>query len=239
MTQQMVKSKNNKVGVQDSLPTSCKLLAISSSGGFVALFTVLIAGIILTMAIGIANVTYKELVLSSEARDANIAFFAADTGAECALYWDIGNNTNVFYTGQLNPIYCNDQTISFSTPSLDMYMFEFAPTLDTCAVVSVNKNFPIDVNGVSVSHTRITSRGFTAQCTGDGSFQPVLSPKSIERSVRATYPNPVIVLPPGGGGPGGSGSLGGPGGGGVPSGGGSGDTVVDLPGGPQIQSLTP
>jgi hypothetical protein len=171
------------------------------------------------MAIGIANVTYKELVLSSEARDANIAFFAADTGAECALYWDIGNNTNAFSL-QLNPIYCNDQIIYFTEPALDTYMFEFNPTADTCAVVTVEKNLLIDVNNVPVSHTRITSRGFTAQCTGDGSFQPALSAKSIERSVRATYPNPVIVLPPGGGVPGG------PGGGGIvlPPGG-SGDSL--------------
>ena len=60
-----------------------------SQKGFVALFAVLLATVVLSISIGIANISYKEVVLSSAAREANSAFFAADSGAECLLLHDL------------------------------------------------------------------------------------------------------------------------------------------------------
>jgi hypothetical protein len=168
----------------------------SKTRGFVALFTVLIAGIVLAMAIGIASVTYKELVLSSEARDANIAFFAADTGAECGLYWDIGQN--VFNNNGQPSINCVGDSPSISD-NYPIYEFEFSPTADllTCTIVTINKQHDPN-NDPTATFTRVTARGFNAPCTG--SLMAPVGSRTIERSVSATYPNPVIVLPPGGGG---------------------------------------
>jgi len=55
----------------------------------IALFVaVLTAGIALAIGAGVMNITLKELKLSLLGRESTEAFFAADTGFECALYWD-------------------------------------------------------------------------------------------------------------------------------------------------------
>lgn len=56
--------------------------------GFVLAFALLLSSVVLALAFGIFNILLKELVLTSSARDSQIAFYAADSGVECALYWD-------------------------------------------------------------------------------------------------------------------------------------------------------
>lgn len=60
----------------------------TTKSGFAMLFTVLVISIIMSLAIGIANVTFKQNLLSSIAKDSLIAFYAADAGVECGLYYD-------------------------------------------------------------------------------------------------------------------------------------------------------
>ncbi|HXK40184.1 MAG TPA: LamG domain-containing protein [Candidatus Paceibacterota bacterium] len=57
--------------------------------GFTLFYAVLTASLLLAIGIAIFNITYKELILSSGARESSNAFYAADTGLECALYWDL------------------------------------------------------------------------------------------------------------------------------------------------------
>lgn len=61
----------------------------SRQQGFAMLFTVLIVSIILSLAIGISNVTYKQNLLSSIAKDSQVAFSAADDGIECGMAYDL------------------------------------------------------------------------------------------------------------------------------------------------------
>jgi hypothetical protein len=68
-----------------------------SPPGFAMLFAVLVSSVLLSIGISIFNLTIKELILSSSGRESQFAFYAADTGAECAIYWDF-RGTNVFAT---------------------------------------------------------------------------------------------------------------------------------------------
>jgi uncharacterized protein (UPF0333 family) len=56
--------------------------------GIALLMAVLIAGIFFVISSAVYKIALIELVLSSTGRDSQFAFYAADTGAECALYWD-------------------------------------------------------------------------------------------------------------------------------------------------------
>ncbi|HEV7424440.1 MAG TPA: hypothetical protein VGO21_04595, partial [Candidatus Paceibacterota bacterium] len=56
--------------------------------GFVILFAVTLASIILAVTLGAINVALKEIKFSTNAKDTNNAFFAADVGVECAEYYD-------------------------------------------------------------------------------------------------------------------------------------------------------
>lgn len=56
--------------------------------GFVLAFSLLISSIVLVLAFGIFNILLKQIILTGSAKDSQIAFYAADAGTECALYWD-------------------------------------------------------------------------------------------------------------------------------------------------------
>src|SRR5581483_9987816 len=70
---------------------------IKGNKGFAMLFAVLVASLLLAIGISIFNLTVKELILSSSGRESQFAFYAADTGAECAIYWDF-KGVDIFAT---------------------------------------------------------------------------------------------------------------------------------------------
>lgn len=59
---------------------------LDTKKGYAILFTLVVVSIISSIAIGVANSVSKQLILSSLAHDSQMAFYAADTAAECALY---------------------------------------------------------------------------------------------------------------------------------------------------------
>ena len=65
--------------------------------GFALLIATLISGLFLAIGAVIFKISYIEFILSSVGRDSQFAFYAADTAAECALYWDrkyVGNGSD-------------------------------------------------------------------------------------------------------------------------------------------------
>lgn len=56
--------------------------------GYAILFTVVVVGIISAITIGLTNAAYKQMMLSSVARDSTSAFYQADIATECAMYAD-------------------------------------------------------------------------------------------------------------------------------------------------------
>ncbi len=62
----------------------------------VALFiAIMVSGVVLAIGAGMVDIVSKEIRLSSIGRQSSEAFYAADTGLECALYYDdvLGGNT--------------------------------------------------------------------------------------------------------------------------------------------------
>ncbi len=59
-----------------------------SGSGFVMLFAVTLSALVLAIALGVTNIALKEIKFSTSAKDANDAFFAADTGIEFVLFED-------------------------------------------------------------------------------------------------------------------------------------------------------
>jgi hypothetical protein len=56
--------------------------------GFTLLFAILVAILVLAVGTSIVNLSLKQIALSSTARDSQFAFYAANSGVDCALYWD-------------------------------------------------------------------------------------------------------------------------------------------------------
>ena len=60
----------------------------STARGFTLLIAVLVSGVLLAIGVAIFNIVSKQVILTSAGRESQFAFFAADTGVECVLYWD-------------------------------------------------------------------------------------------------------------------------------------------------------
>jgi len=56
--------------------------------GFTVYFAVLVASLALAIGFAIYDLVSRELALSAVATQSQYAIYAADTGVECALYWD-------------------------------------------------------------------------------------------------------------------------------------------------------
>lgn len=86
-----------------------------SKKGSVLILALIMASILLSVGMGIAGIAMKEVKLSSIGNESGIAFYMADTAAECALYWDV---KNPYFTDTLNPLFATFPTSSNSIPYL-------------------------------------------------------------------------------------------------------------------------
>lgn len=94
---------------------------LNNQSGFSVLFASLIGSLVLAIGLAILSITLKQIVLSSAGRESQKAFYAADTGTECALYLDKGggngacNNASIFrIPGKLPVPDCDPDTASFT-----------------------------------------------------------------------------------------------------------------------------
>lgn len=161
---------------------------LKKNKGYTLLFAVLVASVVLSIGISILNISKKEFLIATSARDSSMAFYAADSGVECAIHaddngvFDYGdeNRTGEFYSNCSIPY-------SFPTvPSFPITLFPGDPTsiatfvfhmksgsantssgpqeaIDvagkSCAIVTVKKQLVI-VNSKTVLRTTIDSQGY-------------------------------------------------------------------------------
>lgn len=144
--------------------------------GFTILFSALVASLVLTLGISIFSVAQKQVILSSLGRSSQYAFYAADTGAECALYWDVRYEYFSSSTPAIDPA-CNGAplTITGAPGALPYTMsFEFEPN-GYCVQVTVEKK-------ATDPRTVIHADGFSTPCSDIS-----LSGRALQRSVELSY----------------------------------------------------
>src|ERR1035437_1427416 len=66
----------------------------NKDSGFALLLAVITTSILLLVSFVVADLALKELILTSTGQQSQIAFYTADSGIECALYWDLKNPNN-------------------------------------------------------------------------------------------------------------------------------------------------
>lgn len=55
--------------------------------GFVLLYAVIVTTVVLVVGVSLMNIITKQIVISSIGRNAKLAYYAAQTGKQCAEYW--------------------------------------------------------------------------------------------------------------------------------------------------------
>lgn len=158
---------------------SKKIIFLKKQKGFAMLFTVLIVSLILSIAIGISNVTLKQTMLSSLAKDSQISFYQADTAVECGMYYDM---QGLFPLGTTpasisGPITCGDNqfTIDISQSFDDYLVFNqnLADQSQPCSVIIFDK-----ATLVSSGESIVSGRGYNICGT---------NPRQVERALEVRY----------------------------------------------------
>jgi hypothetical protein len=165
------------------------IYSLRAERGFTLLIASLIGSILLTLAIFMITIAQKEVLLSTLGRDSQYAFYAADAGAECALYWD--------YRGGFDPVTpthtpsCSEQVVGedvsgISADSTDLVIggqgygvpsrMQFEQN-HRCVIVTVTKTLSV-TNEV---RTLIDSRGYNLPCS------ITESPRRLERAIEMRY----------------------------------------------------
>ena len=167
--------------------------------GFTLLAAIITTGMLLIVSFVVANVALKQLNISRSSQESQYSFYNADSGTECAIFWDLKNSggQSAFATSTANTIFCNGQSISVASPAV--------PTLPTptatlvggggdakptsifkidfpkgCAIVKVTKSYPPQApyNG-QVLLTQINSYGYNTCDTS--------AIRRFERGISITY----------------------------------------------------
>ncbi len=161
--------------------------------GFVILIAVLVSSLMISLGAFIANIAVKELQLSSSGRDSQTAFYAADSGLECALYQDL--RVQSFQSTSTVPgpasVYCNGQTWTIVSQSSEnegdpdtyrtttyfdvIFEYDQAPQLSPYARVKVEKSAIGTIN----DRTTVEARGYN--------IRDALSPNRVERALQVIY----------------------------------------------------
>lgn len=166
-----------------------KYKKLQKNRGFVILYAVTLAAILLAIALGVINIAWKEVRFGTSAKDTNNAFFAADVGVECALMND-KSTTNLFVTGTSPNLTCNgvnNITATETAPSSSKWNFvlDMSSTKQGCAKVTVDKSIsPV---------TTITAKG---KNISDSSCVATNS-NTVERELKTSYSGtPATVTAP-------------------------------------------
>jgi Tfp pilus assembly protein PilX len=182
-----------------------------NEAGFTLLIAALVASVVLALGTSIFELAQKEVLLSSIGRDSQFAFYAADTAAECALYWDFRYNyfaTSSPTTGPAQNPTCDGQPLNSSANNkgqtvtgnrasgdytiTSSIMDLFTDTTNNggyCAQVSVEKcNGTIAADGTCtdsnppVVHTLIHANGYSVSCETIST-----APQALQRTAEWRY----------------------------------------------------
>jgi Tfp pilus assembly protein PilX len=160
-----------------------------NKSGYTLLVSTLLSSLLLSIGLSIVSINAKEIKLSSITKDSQLAFYAADIGVECAIYWDLkyGSGISAFATSTASipppsNIRCNNNNINTAwtiqgddtsaTTTFPLDLGVSGNSRDICAEVAVIKTN----DGAS---TTIESRG--------RNFCNNSNLRRVERALRVRY----------------------------------------------------
>ncbi len=153
--------------------------------GYTLLFAVLVSALTLSVGISILNISKKEFLLASSARESTTAFYAADSGIECAVYYDNLGKFSITDNTFANGMTCSNSSVgtpTYTAGSPQIYTFDINRNDISCARIIIQK-FAV---GGPIS-TSIESRGYNVGETKSTNTCDKASPKKVERALYYTY----------------------------------------------------
>jgi hypothetical protein len=145
--------------------------------GFTLLISLILTSVTLALGVALLDVAYKQILLSSSAKQSQYAFYSADATLECVLYWD--QRFNAFgYTSPLpaGSIICDTRPIVgyVSTVSGSRRTTTFSRSCEGGGIIAT-----VTIFKESSGQTSIFANGYNT-CNAN-------SPLRIERGIRVRY----------------------------------------------------
>lgn len=190
--------------IKEKIANWFKVLHSHGGGrGFSMLYAVLAIVVLLSLGSAMLEIAVREVVLSSYGRDSRLSFYAADSGIDCAIYWDLAaSDASAFATSTPGVVTCNTETITTGSQTVptnpavssriggggdanptSIFYLDFnadsSHPLPYCVIVIVNKSLDTTNPSNPFIRTKIESRGYN---TCD-----VNNPRRVERAIRVTY----------------------------------------------------
>lgn len=158
-----------------------------NQNGYAILFTVIIVSAISVITAGLSNTAYKQLILSSLAKDSQAAFYQSDAATDCALYADqIMAMTDPTFTTVLNSWTCGGSSLRVipispddGSGSYSIYPVD-GDSIKPCFRINVKRTPVYDGNGIIIeTKTEISARGYS-MCNME-------NPRTVEREIQINY----------------------------------------------------
>ena len=155
---------------------------LQNNRGFVLLFAVTLSALLLAIAVGVTNIAFREIRFSTNAIASNDAFFAADTGIECALFHDKSANSVFDEEGGIVQCLGGDGIDIEDSSPWSFTISGFGSSNKSCVHVTVTKD------PLVIPITTIVSKGYNVgEDDGDGTGCVSSDPNRVERQLEVRY----------------------------------------------------
>lgn len=166
-----------------------KNFCLKNQNGYAILFTVVIVSAVSIITAGLTSAIYKQIILSSLAKDSQSAFYQADTAGDCALYADTVEYAKFLSVPSVPSIF-DTQDVAWSCGGLELLITPNANGLSSgyslipeqvdspCFSIDVTKT----ITGVSpdeITETKIIAKGYNI-CDKTNS-------RTVEREIEINY----------------------------------------------------
>jgi hypothetical protein len=150
--------------------------------GFTLLYALVVVGLLLSVGSSIFGIMIKELKLAQFGQESQVAYYAAESGIECALFW--GLTEGIFpsggaFTCNYDSSFPTENSWSTTDPlvcSGPLCIFQVNYRAGSSGVHYPCAYVTVDTSG---SNTVVQSRGYNT-CAPD-------FPRRVERGVEATF----------------------------------------------------
>ena len=144
--------------------------------GFTLLIAIILASVALALSLSLIDISYKQVLLSISVKQSQYAFAAADSGLECALYYDQKQDSFSFVDAPISfSVMCGGLSASVNYP---------ANSSERTATFSV----PCASGGSSASVTVVKSSDASTKLYSDGySSCSSSDTRRVERGLKASY----------------------------------------------------
>jgi len=138
--------------------------------GFALLMTVVVVGVVIAIGLTVLDLSVKQVRLSTNAKDSEIAFHAANGGIECAQYWRRASSSQMERGQTIAPRCCGSavgtNTVTPITSGVTgngavyQYRYEFtwgSPDVRCTQITTLVASSTIQGSGLTIANTTLVN----------------------------------------------------------------------------------